>query len=218
MKTIAIAAAKGGVGKSTLTAALSTAAGLAGAGRVGIIDLDPQGSLTRWWNDRSSPTPILYQKNDNALRAAKLQAIKDNVSTLFMDCPPSFSAIQEDAIGIADLVLIPVQPSALDLDAVASTVAMAERLRVRFRLVLNRAIYRSRIAGQAVEILRATGKIVYPPIHQRVAIAEAMSAGLTALETDPSGRAASELSALWESVQAVLARPIPLTEFFERSA
>ena len=48
MKTIVFAASKGGVGKTTLCAALSSYAGTNTKKKVAIIDLDPQGSLTAW--------------------------------------------------------------------------------------------------------------------------------------------------------------------------
>lgn len=202
MRTIALAAAKGGVGKTTLTAALATAAALTQPDHaVALIDLDPQGSLTRWWNDRANRAPALYELAGRSIRAAKRQPAGDGISMLFLDCPPSFSNLLEEAIGAADLVIIPVQASALDLSAVASTVAMAEQLGVPYRLVLNRAIYRSRIAGQAVAALRETGRMVWPPVHQRVGIPEAMAAGRTVIETEPGGRAAAELLAVWHAVE-----------------
>lgn len=205
MKTIALAAAKGGVGKTTLTAALSIAAAIAHPeSAVGLIDLDPQGSLTRWWNDRANRTPALYERGLGSIRAAMRQAAADRIGTLFLDCPPSFSNLLEEAIGAADLVVIPVGASKLDLTAVESTVAMADRLAIAYRIVLNRAIYRSRIAGQAVIALRETGRMMYPPIHQRVGIPEAMTGGRTAIEIEPGGRAAAELSALWRAVEDVL--------------
>ncbi|CAH2603728.1 AAA family ATPase [Rhodovastum atsumiense] len=60
MKTIALAAAKGGVGKTTLAAALATAATLYRPGiKVALADLDPQGSLAQCWNARALPQPTL---------------------------------------------------------------------------------------------------------------------------------------------------------------
>ena len=46
MKTIVFAASKGGVGKTTLCAALAAYAGANTKKKVAVIDLDPQGSLT----------------------------------------------------------------------------------------------------------------------------------------------------------------------------
>jgi chromosome partitioning protein len=206
MRTIALAAAKGGVGKTTLAAALGVVASGVDPTTVALVDLDPQGSLTRWWNDRSNPAPILFSQGGLTLHETKRQAGASGITTLFLDCPPSFSTTQKEAITVADLVLIPVQPSALDLSAVASTVAMVEGLGVPYRFILNRAIFRSRIAGDAVTVLRELGNLAWPPIHQRVAIPQAMTAGQTATEFEPAGRAAAELQELWRTVDRMLAQ------------
>jgi cellulose biosynthesis protein BcsQ len=86
-------------------------------------------------------------------------------------------------------VLIPTGASVLDLMAVASTAKMALAAGVPFRFVLNRAVFRSRLAGQAVSELRERGGLLWPPIHQRVAVAAAMKTDQTALETEPGGGA-----------------------------
>ncbi len=72
-----------------------------------------------------------------------------------LDCPPGFSSILERAIAAADLVLVPTRPGELDLATVASTAAMAERAGAPFRFALNRAVFRRRLAGDAVRTLRA---------------------------------------------------------------
>ena len=54
MRVIVLANRKGGSGRSTLTAHLAVAAHAAGQGPVAVCDLDPQGSLTAWANDREA--------------------------------------------------------------------------------------------------------------------------------------------------------------------
>ena len=61
MLTIALAAQKGGVGKTTLAAHLAVQAERSGAGPVALIDADPQASLADWWNDREAETPVFVQ-------------------------------------------------------------------------------------------------------------------------------------------------------------
>jgi chromosome partitioning protein len=56
MRTIALVTAKGGSGKSTLTAGIGVAAHEAGE-KVYLIDLDPQQSLLRWAGRRQADTP-----------------------------------------------------------------------------------------------------------------------------------------------------------------
>ena len=206
MKTIALAAAKGGVGKSSLAAALATAAPLDTPGvRVALVDLDPQGSLTQWWNTRALRQPLLAELSGRPLAAVRRELRAAGVDVLILDCPPGFSSVLREAIGAADLVLVPTGASVLDLDAVASTAEMARRAGVPFRFVLNRAVFRSRLAGRAVAQLRERGGLLWPPVHQRVPVAAAMAAGRTALETEPGSAAAGELAALWRAVRAALA-------------
>ena len=205
MKIIALAAAKGGVGKTTLAAALSVAAADRPDARVGLVDLDPQGSLTRWWNARALPAPLLLRLAPERLARARVALRDVPLDLLVLDCPPGFSPILERAVAAADLVLVPTGPGELDLAAVASTAAMAERAGTPFRFVLNRAVFRSRLAGRAVAALRERGHLLAAPVHQRVEIAAAMAGGRTALETEPGGAAARELTALWEAVREALA-------------
>jgi chromosome partitioning protein len=205
VKIIALAAAKGGVGKSTLTAALATAAALdMPHSRIGMVDLDPQGSLTQWWNHRAQERPLFYDLAGASLAEAMPGLRAAEFDVLFADCPPGFSRILRETIEAADLVLVPAQASALDLAAIASTVEMCELARVLYRTLLSRAIFHSRIAGGAVRLLRERGGMLWPPIHQRVEHAMAMARGRTALETQPDGAAAREIAALWRSVRAVL--------------
>ncbi len=206
MKIIALAAAKGGVGKSTPAAALSVAAAANRPGaRVGVIDLDPQGSLTRWWNARALPAPLLVRLAPEGLARARAAIREARLDLLVLDCRPGFSSILERAVAAADLVLVPTGPGELDLAAVASAAGMAERAGAPFRFALNRAVFRSRLAGSAVAVLRERGRLLAAPVHQRVAIAAAMAGGRTALETEPGGAAARELAALWPAVREALA-------------
>jgi chromosome partitioning protein len=205
VKTIALAAAKGGVGKTTLAAALATAAALDLVGlKVAVADLDPQGSLTDWWNTRALPHPAHADLAGHSIEAGQHKLRAAGLDVLILDCPPGYSTVLREAIAASDLVLVPTGASVLDLTAVTATAEMAKQEGVPFRFVLNRAVFRSRLAGQAVQTLRERGGLLWPPVHQRVPVAAAMAAGRTALETEPDGAAARELSALWHAVRANL--------------
>ena len=52
-----MASQKGGSGKTTLSGHLAVQAQLSGAGPVVLIDIDPQGSLADWWNEREAELP-----------------------------------------------------------------------------------------------------------------------------------------------------------------
>ena len=98
MKIIALAAAKGGVGKTTLAAALSVAAADRPDARVGLVDLDPQGSLTRWWNARALPNPLLLRLAPERLPRASAALRGVPLDFLVLDCQPGFSPILERAV------------------------------------------------------------------------------------------------------------------------
>jgi chromosome partitioning protein len=207
MQIITIAATKGGVGKTTLATALATAALVARPGiRVGLVDLDPQGSLTDWWNRRDKREPQLLRQPEGDFRFDTAGARAAGFDLIVIDCPPGFSDILADAIATADLVLIPTGPSMIDLDAIEWAETLAETFSMTRHFVLNQAIYRSRLAGRAVRELSERGHLLRQVVHHRVAIAEAMRKGLTAIEAEPTGAAARELAELWAEVDALLGR------------
>ena len=61
MRVLALASQKGGSGKTTLSGHLAVEAQRAGAGPVVLIDIDPQGSLADWWNERDTDFPAFAQ-------------------------------------------------------------------------------------------------------------------------------------------------------------
>ena len=61
MRVLAMASQKGGSGKTTLSGHLAVQAQRAGCGPVVLIDIDPQGSLSDWWNERETELPAFAQ-------------------------------------------------------------------------------------------------------------------------------------------------------------
>ena len=57
MQVVVLASQKGGSGKTTLSGHLAVEAERSGMGPVVLIDTDPQGSLSDWWNARGAETP-----------------------------------------------------------------------------------------------------------------------------------------------------------------
>jgi len=63
MKTIVIASQKGGSSKTTLVAHLAVAAEQNNISPTVLIDMDPQSSLSSWWNVRENNMPALAVSN-----------------------------------------------------------------------------------------------------------------------------------------------------------
>ena len=120
MKTIVIANQKGGSGKSTSTVHLAVAAEHAGDGPVLISDTDPQGSTGDWFNQRKKAgisTPRYAPLTLSDL-ANNLRALKDaGASYLFIDTAPSIGSVNEELFAVADIILIPLNPTPTDLRA-----------------------------------------------------------------------------------------------------
>lgn len=185
MYTISLVSRKGGTGKSTLAAHLSVEA--AKRHSTGIIDTDPQGTLTGWWNDRQADVPAYFP--------AVSRATGD---ILIIDTPPStgIKAIIKDA----DLCLIPVKPSPNDLRAVGDTVTLVETMGVPLIFVICMAQPRAKLTGEAAIALSQHGEVCPTIIHNRVDYARAMIDGRVAGELHPTGRAAEEITSLWKYV------------------
>lgn len=206
MKVVAFAASKGGVGKTTLATAMAVAASLDADPRAtAVMELDPQGSLTAWWNWRGAG-------DDPAFVAAQRLPLPDVIAALrvvgyellILDCPPGFARVLRAAVAAADLVVIATGPGELDLAAIGTTVAIVDEQRVPYVLVLNKALFRTRLAGRAVARLREMGGLLAPVIHHRVQVAEATGEGRCVLELAPASAAAREVTALWELLRGEL--------------
>jgi chromosome partitioning protein len=112
------------------------------------------------------------------------------------------------AIEVANLVLIPAQPSPVDLRAVGPTVDMAEAADKPLIFIVNRAMARTRLATQAAVALSQHGKIAPATIHQRVEYAEAMTDGRTAGELHADGQGQREIAELWSYLKAQMRKRV----------
>jgi chromosome partitioning protein len=100
-------------------------------------------------------------------------------------------------VALADLVLVPVQPSPHDLRAVGSTVQLARVARRPLVFVINRTKPRVRLTGEAAIALSQHGTVAPAMLADRATYAAAAIDGRTAPEIEPTGAAAAEVAALW---------------------
>ncbi len=88
MRILALASQKGGSGKTTLSGHLAVQAQRAGSGPVVLIDIDPQGSLADWWNEREDELPAFAQTTVARLATDLEQLRQQGFKLAVIDTPP----------------------------------------------------------------------------------------------------------------------------------
>jgi chromosome partitioning protein len=203
---ITIAQRKGGAGKTTLAAQLAVAWAKHGA-RVAALDADPQGSLTAWVDLRRARLGREAIDFEFATlpgwRATQWVEDRARVADLVViDNPPHAETEAKITVRAAKLVLIPVQPSPLDLWAAEATLKMARDERRPSLVVLNRVPPRSGLTNEIAADLTSAGVVLSSArIGNRIALARAMALGLGVVETAPTSPAAHEINALAEELR-----------------
>jgi chromosome partitioning protein len=204
-KVITIAQQKGGSGKTTL--AVNLAVAFAGAGqRVALLDTDPQGSLGRWFMARRDlmGDPGMDLSTASAwgvsYECEKLKKINDIV---IVDTPPKVDADLRPALREADLVLVPVASSHVDLWATDGVLDLAARENRRALVVLNRTKAGTRLAEDVATAASKLAEVATSRLGQRVVFAESLGQGRAASEAGKS-IAAAEVAALMAEISAIL--------------
>jgi chromosome partitioning protein len=206
MHIIAVASQKGGSGKTTLAGHLAVQADRAGAGPVALVDTDPQGSLSEWWNARSAETPLFARTSTGRLQADIERMRQLGIKLLVVDTPPAIEATISEVISLSDLVVIPARPSPHDLRAAGATVELIERLGKPMIFVINSAVLRARITSEAVMALSQHGTLAPVIIHHRTGFAASMIDGRTVMEVPGEARSAQEIAQLWDYISARISR------------
>ena len=206
MHVIVLASQKGGAGKTTLAAHIAVAAEAAGDGPAVLIDADPQGSLSAWWNVREAQAPALAPATIAELPEKLTALAAAGYAVAIVDTPPAITEAIAAVVRSADLVLIPTRPSPHDLRAVGSTVELVRAAGKPFIFAVTQAKPNARLTVQAVAALSEHGVVAPAIVHDRVDYAGSMIDGRTVQETDQKGRSAAEMAELWRFVKAQMAK------------
>ncbi|MBV6658062.1 MAG: ParA family protein [Devosiaceae bacterium] len=202
---LTIAQQKGGSGKTTLSAHLATALAYANM-RVAVLDCDPQGSLGEWLEERESrlgadSTGLTFRTASGWGARREAKSLSRDHDAVVIDTPPKSDTEARPAIEVGHLVVVPVQPSPMDVWACGSTIELARAEKTATLLVLNRVPPRAAITDEMTEALaEIDSKLAKTRIGNRVGFAGAMNLGLTIMDTDPSGKGAKEITSLRKEV------------------
>jgi len=211
MTIIAMVSQKGGSGKSTMAANL--AAGLQRAGKtVAIIDADPQGTLVDWYAMGSNPSRVpVTQPEAHTVKAVKAALDGVRADVVIVDSPGRTSTLSGAIIGLADVALIVIQPSAPDLWAAHETVKQVAEVRatgkqVQAAFMVNRHQPNTRLGAEfgsgdwakqfeGIDTFTATA-------GNRTAYALAMAEGKTVFDITGADAARTEIDAFIKEMEA----------------
>jgi chromosome partitioning protein len=204
---VAVAQQKGGAGKFTVAANLAAVLA-AGGRRVALLDTDPQGSVTRWHEERKRRAdglaPLFFDNPSGWRVPTALDRLRRNHDVVVLDTPPHAGTDAKVAIRAADLVLMPLQPSPADLWASEGTRRLAAEERRPLRALLNRVPAQGKMRDR---VAAALGELDVSLLEQclgnRAHFASAFLAGLSVTEAAPRSTAAAEMRALASAVDAL---------------
>lgn len=207
---ITVAQQKGGSGKTTVSAHLATSLLKKRKMQVAILDCDPQGSLGEWFEAREErlgedETGLTFRTASGWGARREARSMARDYDAVIIDTPPKTDTEARPAIEAASLVVVPVQPSPMDVWACGSTLALAAKERTPALMVLNRVPPRASLTGEMADALaEVDAPLAKTRIGNRVGFAAAMKQGLSLIDTEPKSKGALEMLALRDEVLKAL--------------
>lgn len=209
MKVVAVLNEKGGCGKTTIATNLARGLQLEGLD-VLIVDSDVQGSARDWGAAQDEIDMPAVVGMDRPILHRDIPKVGEGNDIVVIDGAARAEKMQTSAIKAADLVLIPVQPSAYDIwssetlvDLVRARQEVAGKPEAAF--VVSRQIVGTNLAGEAQEALESFDlPVLEGGTAQRVVYAEAAAEGLSVLDADPGSKAAAEVRQIVDDTLAIL--------------
>ena len=211
MQTVAVIALKGGSGKTTVATHLALAAHLRGLD-VLVADIDRQRSAYNIFGSRAADGPPCVISAGATLLAAQFAAVGLKKQLMIIDTPAGAVEDVSEAVVLADLAVLVVRPTLLDLSGLAPSLSLVRKMNKPALVVMNQAPT-AREGMESPLVRRALKALDYMCAPVAPAILRTRTIYQTALETGRSAEetadqaAASEIAALWGFVEAALEDP-----------
>ena len=211
MKTVAFVCQKGGTGKTTLAISLAVEAVRCGLSTV-LVDLDPQVSACEWNDIRKGEAPVVIDAQPARIDSVIARARETGVDLLLIDTAGRTEQAALAAARVADLVLIPLQPSVIDLKTVKAT---TDLVALAGGPLIAAVLTRVKAAGTRQDETRAwleqQGLQVCPvSLGDRVTFQDAYAQGLGVSEFEPIGKAAAEVRQVYLYISHLVGLRMPL--------
>lgn len=208
MAVIAFVNQKGGCGKSTASCHLAYWL-MKRKHNVALVDADAQQSVSRWLKAMDIPVSSYVMGNPDQVMD-ELPKLKPNYDYIIVDGAGGLSEVTRCIILWSDLVIIPVQPSGLDLTSANDAIKLVKQAQLvrngapQVCTLLSRAVKRTRLRKEAIEYL-SDKSMLKTVIHQHQAIADCFGQGAVVwtLPGSDSSMAANEYEALCKEIKRV---------------
>lgn len=205
---ITVAQQKGGSGKTTVAVTLATAF-LAAGKSVALIDTDPQGSLGKWFMMRienfGENEKLRFSTASAWGISYELRSLRETVDIIIVDTPPKADNDLRPALREADLILVPLSASHVDVWATQDVLDLAARANKSASIVLNKTRSGTRLGAEVANaVLEFDADVIKATLGNRVAFAEALGRGLGVVEVKRNGAASLEARALADEVMLAL--------------
>jgi len=201
---IALVSQKGGVAKSTLSAAIAWEMQARGL-NVLVVDSDPQGTVRTTGEvaaELGVSAPSIVALGRDMYRPEQLPRLAQSYDHVVIDTPGRMGDVQRAALMVADLALIPIGQSAADAWASAATVDLVKEAQVtrpglRVALVITRCAPRTVLGRGARDVAAESGlPVLKTETSFRIAWQESLPAGLGVAQYAPKDRSAEEARGL----------------------
>ena len=201
-KVITVAQQKGGAGKTTLAVTLAGVFVRQGLS-VALLDSDPQGTLGRWFMTRLERlgAPDLEFSTASAWGVGyEVRKLRSSHDIVIIDTPPKADSDLRPALREADLVLVPVTASHVDLWATDGVLDLVARESGRALIVLNRMSGGTRLSEEVAQAAEGVARVAGARLGSRVAYAETLGQGLSVCERADARPAREEFDSLTDEV------------------
>jgi chromosome partitioning protein len=206
---------KGGCGKTTIAMHIAGTLGLR-LQRSLLIDMDPQGTATRWAaaapDENPFPASVISLAPMGGKMHREVKNYINNYNYIIVDCPPAVeSPVPASALLISDLALIPIVPSPADMWAALAAKQLLSHATVQNQdiqgiVVANMVQRGTNLYRDSIPILEDDKEIplARSNIGLRTSFRECQLLGSTVHNVPRAKEAVDEVEALVDEILAVL--------------